>query len=448
MIFAFVLLVTVSSLVYIFRFNLLSIESLLESDITTKIQDQYINEIKSSKKISIGSKKIGDYKFDNELISQEDIFSNKMVDVSLYHAKPTAVNEKILHSVYLKDKLSSKKNLLFNKLPKHSMLNYDSKYVPINVPFVAIGRMSDSERLHRLKNGDILDKNSGYLGFIEKDYDWLLLSINNNARIISLSSLDIEKGNYKVKIGWDLVKGHWQMLVCIYDDKHIYIFKTSLGKIIGNIDNSVLDLSTPIAEINQISDITDLTWYYPKNNSTPSLAIVSPSNDSDDNLSVKVYSVDYNQEKKEYVSILKDTLNGIGRYDYNTIHIKALDPNFILAKSSLVISAGKRLIVYEALNDNDDISKYYIKLEDVSIGEPTIIKKDKYHYYVITYGADSYYQYIYTKDTDILSKVKPKVYEDEKIYNIKVVYGLKFIFTKDNLYIDDFMNKQLSKFEV
>ncbi|WP_178948942.1 hypothetical protein [Francisella sp. Scap27] len=448
MIFAFVLLVTVSSLVYIFRFNLLSIESLLDNDSTTKVQEQYINEIKSSKKISIGSKKIGDYKFDNELISQEDIFSNKMVDISLYHAKSTAVNEKILHSVYLKDKLISKSNLLFNKPPKHSMLNYGSKYVPINVPFVAIGRMGDSERLHRLKNGDILDKNSGYLGFIEKDYDWLLLSVNNHTKLINLSNLDIEKGSYKVKIGWNLVKGHWQMLMSIYDNKNIYIFKTSLEKIIDNIDNSLLDLSTPIAEINQINDIKDLTWYYPKNNGSPSLAIVSPSHDSEGNLSVKVYSVDYNQEKRQYVSNLKDTLNGIGKYDYNTVHIKALDPDFILAKSSLVISAGKKLIIYEALKGSADISKYYIKLEDVSIGEPIIIKKDKYHYYVITYGGDSYYQYTYTKDTDILSKVKPKVFEDEKIYNIKVVYGLKFIITKDNLYIDNSMNKQLSKFEI
>lgn len=445
MIFAFILLITVSSLVYVFRYNLLSINSMLESDKTTKVQEQYINKIKSSKKIPIGIETLGDYRFDNQLISKENIFSNKNIDISLYHAKPVAANEKIYHSVYFDGKLTSKKSFLFNKLTKHSMFNYDSEFLPINVPFVAPERMNDDQRLYHFKNDKILDKQAGYIGFLEKNFSWLLLSINDKVRTIRLNALDIDKGNYNVKIGWNLYQGRWQILMSIYDDSHIYIFKTTLEKLEKNTDRAILDLSNPIAEITDIRNIKTLTWYVHKNDDMPSIIVSSTSQDNEDNLSVRLYSIDYMQEKKKYISKLKDTLNGIGKYSYETVHVKALDPDFILAKSSLVVSLGKRLVIYEASAEDNQPSKFYMKLDEASIRPPLIIKKDKYNYYVITYDADRYYQYVYAKDTDILSKVKPKIFEDEKINNIQVAYGLKFITTKNNIYIDNFKGEQLAK---
>ncbi|NDS80009.1 hypothetical protein FWI69_08280, partial [Francisella tularensis subsp. holarctica] len=56
-----------------------------------------------------------------------------------------------------------------------------------------------------------------------------------------------------------------------------------------------------------------------------------------------------------------------------------------------------------------------------------------------------YYQYKYTSNTNIISLANTVIYPEQKIENIVVRYGLKFIITNKNIYIDDFTNKQLSE---
>ncbi len=59
MIFAFVVLVTVSSLTYLVRYNLLSIKSLQSQEIASTVEQQYIQEISQKGVVAIGDTSFG-----------------------------------------------------------------------------------------------------------------------------------------------------------------------------------------------------------------------------------------------------------------------------------------------------------------------------------------------------------------------------------------------------
>ncbi|MDE4946993.1 hypothetical protein NAI56_10175, partial [Francisella tularensis subsp. holarctica] len=84
---------------------------------------------------------------------------------------------------------------------KHSMINYNSEFVPINIPYIYITRMNSSEQFYRLnQEQQISDNQQGFIGVIEKEYDWILISLNNGkTQVIILSGLNIA-GDYKINI--------------------------------------------------------------------------------------------------------------------------------------------------------------------------------------------------------------------------------------------------------
>ncbi len=229
MIFSFVVLVTVSSLVYVVRFNLLGIKSLNQQEAVITAEQQYIHNIFAKNSIKLGKNNIGDYDFDNVLKSSLAIFSNTNVDVFLYNAQPTAISNNIIHRLFYKGNLKLTKDIIYKDLPKHSMINYNSEFVPINIPYIDITRMNSSEQFYRLnQEQQISDNQHGFIGVIEKEYDWILISLNNGkTQVISLSGLNIA-GDYKINIGWQLSQGRWQLLLAIYDNQHLYIFKQHL----------------------------------------------------------------------------------------------------------------------------------------------------------------------------------------------------------------------------
>ncbi|WP_043024511.1 hypothetical protein [Francisella tularensis] len=445
MIFSFVVLVTVSSLVYVVRFNLLGIKSLNQQEAVITAEQQYIHNIFAKNSIKLGKNNIGDYDFDNVLKSSLAIFSNTNVDVSLYNAQPTAISNNIIHRLFYKGNLKLTKDIIYKDLPKHSMINYNSEFIPINIPYIDITRMNSSEQFYRLnQEQQISDNQHGFIGVIEKEYDWILISLNDGkTQVISLSGLNIA-GDYKINIGWQLSQGRWQLLLAIYDNQHLYIFKTALNDLINNFDKAILDLSTPIDIIDPPKDIVTLSWYYQHDNSQPSLAVLTKRNDSAGNTSIIVEDIEYNSFNNTYKTSIKDAINGLGKLGDNNIYVEAVDPSYTLAKSPLYVFVGDKLIVYNLANSNKN-DTLIVPLQNIVKHKPIIVKKDFYEYYILTYSGDRYYQYKYTSNTNIINLANTVIYPEQKIENIVVRYGLKFIITNKNIYIDDFTNKQLSE---
>ncbi|MGQ4003662.1 hypothetical protein QIW57_02685 [Francisellaceae bacterium CB52] len=274
-----------------------------------------------------------------------------------------------------------------------------------------------------------------------------MLVINGKAKVINLKNLDLEDG-YKIKVGWSLIRGNWSMYMAIYDEKHLYIYKTKLADLLQNSAQVIIDLSSHIDIIAPPSQVQDLTWYYTQDDGLPSLAIASARHDDEGNLSVTLTDLSFDQEKNAYISNLKDNINGIGKVAANEVHIEALDPEFTLSKSPLYIVAGNKLVAYNVANNQYKAQKFTMLLEQGTSHQPIIVKKNAYSYYVITYDDDKSFQYLYTKDSDMINKPEAAVYLDEKIQKIVVKYGLKFIVTKKHLYIVDFDDSQLNKIDL
>jgi hypothetical protein len=345
MIFGFVVLVTVSSLAYIFRYNLLSIKSLILQETVTTVEQQYMQQIVEKGSIKIGKKTLGNYQFENSLENKQPIFSNKDVDASLYRAEPSAITSNIIHKLTYKNNLDITKDIIYKSLPKHSMINYNSSIIPLNVPYIDISRMNNSEKFYRLdKDFQIKDRQVGFTGFIKKEPNWILISVNNKAQVISLRNLDLSR-DYKINIGWNLIKGHWQMLMAIYDKDQLYIFTTKLSDLVNNLDKAALDLSTPVKILDPPSNIAAISWYFEKDNSEPSLAVLITRRDSDDNLVSIIEDLAYDPLQNIYTVSVKDSINGLGDIDNSNVYAVALDPTYTLAESPLYIFAGKKMLM-------------------------------------------------------------------------------------------------------
>ncbi|WP_191092327.1 hypothetical protein [Francisella sp. SYW-2] len=448
MIFAFVVLVTVSSLAYIVRYNLLSIKSLQSQEIISTVEQQYIQEISRKGAIATGSSEFGDYLIENALQrNRQAIFSNSNTVVNLYDSEPTAISMDMQHKLFYKNKLMLTKKIIYKELPKHSMTDYHSSLIPINVPYVDVARMSSSQKFYRLNtNQEISDSERGYIGYIKKEYDWLLVSINNNIQIINLKNLDLSE-NYNIKVGWQLRKGNWHLLLAIYDSQHLYIFKTRLSDLTNNFSKAILDLSTPCKIINTPKDIAALSWYYQLDETQPSLVVLSTRRDSSGSMSIIVQDVEYDESNSRYTVLIKDIINTNEETNNSNIYVQALDPSRTLSKSLLYLFIGNKLIVY-GLDNSFKASKKEVDLGKVVENPPIIVRKNQYSNYILAYNGDHYYQYLYTNNTKLIRVVKIIRYPKEKIQNIIVKYGLKFIVTRMKVYIEDFNNERVETVEI
>ena len=118
MIFGFVVLVTVSGIVYIVKYNQLSIKSLAAQEAIMTAEQQYIQGIKDKGVIKLGKNRFGNYDFENALQSRQPVFSNKNVDVSLYNAEPAAITSDIIHKLIFRKNLKITKDIIFQKSAK------------------------------------------------------------------------------------------------------------------------------------------------------------------------------------------------------------------------------------------------------------------------------------------------------------------------------------------
>ncbi len=303
------------------------------------------------------------------------LFSHKNVPVALYAGTPTAISDDITHELYYKGDHKLTKNIIFKDLPKHSMLDYNEAYVPINVPYIDADRMTDEQQGYHLnKSRKVNMQKHGFVGYFEKEKTWLLLVVNNKAKVINLENFDLDD-RYKIKIGWSLIKGDWVMYIAVYDKEHLYLYKTKLADLLENSVQVMIDLSSPINIIAPPSQIQDLTWYYTQNDGLPSLAIASARHDDEGNLSVTLTDLSFDQEKNAYISDLKDSINGIGKVAANKVHIEALDPEFTLSKSPLYIVAGNKLVAYNVANNQYKAQKFTMLLEQGTSHQPIVVKK-------------------------------------------------------------------------
>ncbi|MDE5018634.1 hypothetical protein NAI67_10760, partial [Francisella tularensis subsp. holarctica] len=83
------------------------------------------------------------------------------------------ISNNINHILIYKGNLKLTTDFIYKDLPKNSMINYNSEFVPINSPYIDITRMNSSEQFYRLNQEQQISVNQhGFIGVIEKEDDW------------------------------------------------------------------------------------------------------------------------------------------------------------------------------------------------------------------------------------------------------------------------------------
>lgn len=274
LILGFVVLVTASTISYTSRKNITSINSLLSKQNTNRVNQIIIKRTSETlPEIDynhVGEKMFGDYKSVNTVTSIDPLFAINNINSLLYDTEPLYVSSTISHKLYYGDVLKDSKNLVLNRLPKNSMINYNGDNIPINIPYISTKRMSQSQKDYHLSESNILDSERGFIGYIQKSSDSFTINIGNTVDTILTSSLNLSN-DYKIKIGWNLENGHWAILITLYDSTNIKVLKTTINNLVNNPTQAKYDLGVAINNSQSFNQILDIDWYYPVNSVTPEL---------------------------------------------------------------------------------------------------------------------------------------------------------------------------------
>lgn len=114
---------------------------------------------------------------------------------------------------------------------------------PLNVPFVNPDAMTGNLANYKLSiDGKILDQERGYVGYIQKNNNTLMVSNAGGSFNLTIPN-DLSVASYTVSVGWDLKAGYWSLFLAIYDGNKVYTSSTTLDNLIGAQVQAQLDLS-------------------------------------------------------------------------------------------------------------------------------------------------------------------------------------------------------------
>ena len=266
LIFSFVVMVIISTMTYSFRMSSLTISALVNTENHDSVSDGFLRDVFTSRDISksfVENEGQYNFDFDNQNISNE--FYHKNTNVELYKAEPRLDSNQIEYKFSYENIIKSTKEIIFNNLANVSVMQKNNTLYSLDVPFFSTLSMTDDEKLYKLSAGEILDSESGYIGYLKKKVVTNELDISTDSSLIMVTTPSDLEDDYLIAIGWNLKAGLWTMFLAIYDDNHAYTGSTSLLNIIENTAQATLDLSiwAPIVlePIMPIENIVLIKWY-------------------------------------------------------------------------------------------------------------------------------------------------------------------------------------------
>lgn len=464
LIFGFAVLATASAISYVTKTDLTSIKSLISKDNTDRINQLIIkrnSQMSSETELQIdqdhlGEKIFGDYKSINTIIKTSPSFYLNNTNIELYHAEPLYITYNISHKLLYKDTVKQTSNLVLNKLPKHSMIAYQDNLIPINVPYISTGRMNPEQKSYHLNNSSIIiDSQRGYVGYIDKSDKLLRFSIGENTEELDISSLKLDK-DYSLKLGWNLENGHWILLIAVYDKKKIDVLKTSLTNLVNHSSQATIDLSNNIKVNHSFKNISQVAWYNSAKDTDPQLIILDKEKKESFLINTKeslsIYSTNYKDNSIKGSKPNTYTVNEISKINLDNLnkennYVISLDLDSNLNANDVLIFESNMLYFLKTDVNNQKLKTVGI-LNNIPDSAPLVVKKNEHQVYIITHNNDTYQQYVYTLGTSVLNQLYAVEFRNEEIKKIIAKYGVLFIFTNKNIYINDFDAKQFNKIKV
>ena len=301
LIFAFVVMTIVSAMAYNFRMSSLTVGSLLDREEHTSVDDGYLDDLFVSVDVSEPNDSDTDYlpyRFTTTPEAILPVFYSSGTDASLYHAEPYLDSLVIRHQLFFNDVVQYTKELIFNNLANVNVIQKNDTTYTLDVPYISINSMTDSEKDYKLSDGKILDSESGYVGYIEEsgngsgpNLQIQMYVVNNlipvdDTKIRPFASNDttptdqwVDLDKSQLAIGWNLVGGHWYLYLAIYDNNTVFTTSTSLRNLVDSPVTAELELSlwSPILRLQKTDtnpeipgllpsdDIVTVAWYHSPN---------------------------------------------------------------------------------------------------------------------------------------------------------------------------------------
>jgi hypothetical protein len=431
LIFSFVIMVMLSGLLYSFKMGLLTTKSIIRNSNEKVLGETYIANLKDDIDFTKSNEfKIGDSKF--EIIvdeEQKSSFFSKGSNAELFQAQQyNSYND--IFKAYNRggDKVDLVKNIIYNSVNINFYQNFNTDYVPINVPMINVSAITDYQAKNYRLNADgaISEPYKGFIGFIKKsDQQIKKIDIFTNKAKIGVPIPEGMGTDSKVKVGWNLESGEWTMYLILHDSDKLFTTSVALKNLLDDdvegleVDNE--QLGNEIGDWKPVSsgdssggtlggpfvkdNIFDVAWYFEEKDSPPQIVLLRKADQKKGSQeTLETYYSQYSPTDKQYKMKLGGKLNL--KRELKADNIKLLIPDFannLDANMALILhpnNNSKTLMNVSDFNYNGDhrvgksLDTY---IDGESFGEPVIVSKNDDTLYIITFEPDKLHRYEYKK---------------------------------------------------
>ena len=462
LIFAFVLMVIISSLAYNFQISKSSIDSLVDDRVNTSVDNGYLEDLFVSASVDqTVDNTVGDFRFLTTVNSITPAFYPKNTNVALYQAEPYIMSHNLTHSFINDGVTEYVKNIIFNSLPNDTMTQYSPDIYPINVPFVNIDGMSGDLATDKLSSGSsILDSERGFIGTISKNGSNLDIIASGTSKTVGVPG-DLSLADYKFNIGWNLKDGLWSVFLAAYDTSKVYTSSTSLRNL---VDNSTTQAQTDLNNWKNVASLPSgssipsgsviLTkWMHDADDEVPKPVILrkQESADTPGNFLLAIYDTTYNSGTGVYTAgTATTTTETTDDFDVTKVFMVIPDNAFILYK----LDAKRPLIFYKdgsvtkVVQFNLHGAGSILVLGDLNPivdSEPILVRKNATQSYLVYHndvagfwGTYYFYTHVYSAGVLNTTAITPIQSVTGAIQKLIPKFGVLFVVTSSNIYIDSF----------
>ncbi|AJC48712.1 hypothetical protein IB642_04440 [Allofrancisella guangzhouensis] len=427
LIFSFVIMVMLTGLLYSFKMGLLTTKSIIKNSNEKVLGETYIANAKDDIDFSKSSKlKVGDSTFEIA-VNEDDIstFFPKNSNAELFQAQEYSSFKATYKAYNDGSKVDLTKEIIYNAPSANIYKNYNTDYVPINVPMIDVAAITDYQaRNYRLtSDGQLKDAYKGFIGFIEKQNKQINI-FTNKAKI----GVPIPQGmgtDYKIKVGWNLENGKWLLMLLMYDINKLFTTTVALEDLLADevegLEPDTKSLGDEIGKWQPViagdsesgstgapfvkENIFDAAWYFEDSDGPPQILLIRKGDQKKGNQEVlEVYYSAYSTTNNQYSLKQGDNLNL--KAELKEENVKILVPDFannLDAKMAFIFhpnNQSKNLTGVSDFNYNGDhrvgksLDTY---IDGESFGNPVIISKSEDSLFIVTFEPDKLHRYEYKK---------------------------------------------------
>jgi hypothetical protein len=431
LIFSFVIMVMLSGLLYSFKMGLLTTKSIVRNSNEKVLGETYIANLKDdidftkSNEFEIGGSKF-EIVVDDESVTS---FFPKGSNAALFQAQQyNSYND--IYKAYNRggDKVDLVENIIYNAVDTNLYQNFNTDYIPINVPMINVSAITDYQaKNYRLDaDGAISEPYKGFIGFIKKsDQQVKKIDIFTSKAKIGVPIPEEMGTDTKIKVGWNLEKGEWTMYLILHDSDKLFTTSVALKDLLDDavegLEEANEQLGNDIGQWKPVSsgdssggtlggpfvkdNIFDVAWYFEEKNSPPQIVLVRKADQKRGSQeTLETYYSQYSPTDKQYKMKLGGKLNL--KRELKAENIRLLVPDFannLDASMALILhpnNNSKTLMNVSDFNYNGDhrvgksLDTY---IDGESFGEPVIVSKNDETLYIITFEPDKLHRYEYKK---------------------------------------------------